>query len=78
MEENLNIDKKSLKFLIGIQKEVISLGLLAQQQFYTAMEINKHKVRRILRQLVNKGQLKSEGIKKWTKYSIEQNLQENQ
>lgn len=78
MEENLNIDKKSLKFLIGIQKEVISLGLLAQQQFYTAMAINKHKFRGILRQLVDNEQLKSEGIKKWTKYSIEQNLQENQ
>ncbi len=41
------------------------------------MEINKHKVRRILKQMVDNGQLKSEGIKKWTRYSIEQNLQEN-
>lgn len=41
------------------------------------IEINKHKVRRILRHMVDNGQLKSEGIKKWTKYSIEQNLQEN-
>lgn len=38
------------------------------------IEINKHKVRRILRHMVDSGQLKSEGIKKWTKYSIEQNL----
>lgn len=42
------------------------------------MEINKHKVRRILKQMVENGKLKSEGIKKWTRYSIEQNLQENQ
>lgn len=42
------------------------------------MEINKHKVRRLLKQMVDNGQLKTEGVKKWTKYSIEQNLQENQ
>lgn len=42
------------------------------------MEINKHKVRRILKQMVDNGQLKSHGVKKWTRYSIEQNLQENQ
>ena len=42
------------------------------------MEINKHKVRRLLKQMVDNGQLKSEGVKKWTRYSIEQNLQENQ
>jgi ATP-dependent DNA helicase RecG len=42
------------------------------------LEINKHKVRRILKQMVDNGQLSSEGIKKWTRYSIEQNTQENQ
>jgi ATP-dependent DNA helicase RecG len=42
------------------------------------MEINKHKVRRLLKHMVDNGQLKSEGVKKWTRYSIEQNLQENQ
>jgi len=42
------------------------------------IEINKHKVRRILKQMVDNGQLKSDGVKKWTRYSIEQNLQENQ
>jgi ATP-dependent DNA helicase RecG len=42
------------------------------------MEINKHKVRRLLKRMVDNGQLKSEGVKKWTRYSIEQNLQENQ
>lgn len=36
------------------------------------LEINKHKVRRILRQMVDDGQIKSEGIKKWVRYSIEQ------
>ena len=40
-------------------------------------EINKHKVRRILKQMVENTQLRSGGIKKWTRYSIEQNLQEN-
>ena len=38
------------------------------------IEINKHKVRRILKQMVDNGQLKSDGVKKWTRYSIEQNL----
>lgn len=38
------------------------------------IEINKHKVRRILKQMVDNGQLKSNGVKKWTRYSIEQNL----
>jgi len=42
------------------------------------LEINQHKVRRMLRNMVIDGQLKSEGIKKWTRYSIEQNLQEKQ
>lgn len=42
------------------------------------MEINKHKVRRILKQMIDNGQMKSEGVKKWMRYSIEQNLQENQ
>lgn len=41
-------------------------------------EINKHKVRRILKQMVDNGQLKTSGIKKWTRYSIEQNPLENQ
>jgi len=40
-------------------------------------EINKHKIRRILKQMVDNKILKTEGIKKWTRYSIEQNLQEN-
>jgi len=38
------------------------------------LEINKHKVRRILKQMVDKQTLKSVGIKKWMRYSIEQNL----
>lgn len=37
------------------------------------LEINKHKVRRMLKQMVDNHQLKSEGIKKWLRYSIEQN-----
>jgi ATP-dependent DNA helicase RecG len=42
------------------------------------IEINKHKVRRILKQMVDNWQLRSDGVKKWTRYSIEHNLQENQ
>jgi ATP-dependent DNA helicase RecG len=34
------------------------------------MEINKHKVRRVLKLLVLNGKLLSTGINKWTKYSI--------
>jgi ATP-dependent DNA helicase RecG len=40
------------------------------------LEINKHKVRRILKAMVDSKQIKSEGERKWTKYFIEQNLQE--
>lgn len=35
------------------------------------LEINKHKVRRILKQMVEQGKLKKEGDKKWTRYFIE-------
>jgi len=41
-------------------------------------EINKHKIRRILKQMVDNKILKAEGNYRWTKYSIEQNLQENE
>jgi ATP-dependent DNA helicase RecG len=147
------MDKASNEFSLK-QKELISLGLLAQQQSYTALEIsnilnqneevglrnwlgrlmdlelvvktgkgkgtqyavNPEFIRKInfkgktnlkniedyrleeliykdltaypnsgfgeihqrLKQMVDNGQLKSEGVKKWTRYSIEQNLQENQ
>jgi ATP-dependent DNA helicase RecG len=40
-------------------------------------EINKYTVRRILRKMVDTKRLTIEGIKKWTRYSIAQNLQEN-
>ena len=40
-------------------------------------EINKHKVRRIIRQMLDKKILIAEGVNKWKKYSIEQNLLEN-
>lgn len=42
------------------------------------MEINEHKVRRTIRLMVENGSLRSEGQRRWTKYSIKQNLQENQ
>jgi ATP-dependent DNA helicase RecG len=38
------------------------------------LEINKHKVRRILKQMVDERQLRTEGIKKWVRYSIAQKL----
>ncbi|HBZ25622.1 MAG TPA: transcriptional regulator [Rikenellaceae bacterium] len=38
------------------------------------LEINKHKVRRVLKQMVDNHKLKSEGVKKWVRYFIEQNL----
>lgn len=38
------------------------------------LEINKNKVRRILKQMVDEKKLESEGIKKWTRYSIAQIL----
>lgn len=38
------------------------------------LEINKHKVRRIIKLMVDKGMLETEGIKRWMTYSIEQNL----
>jgi ATP-dependent DNA helicase RecG len=42
------------------------------------LEINGHKVRRTIRSMVENGRLHSEGQRRWTKYSIEQNVQENQ
>lgn len=41
------------------------------------LEINKHKVRRFLKQMVEAGKLVSDGVNKWTRYSIEQNTWEN-
>ena len=38
------------------------------------MEINKHKVRRVLKHMVENRELITEGIKKWMKYSIEQKM----
>ncbi|WP_064198662.1 MULTISPECIES: ATP-binding protein [Emticicia] len=38
------------------------------------LEINKHKVRRILKQMLDNNQIKAKGIKKWVKYFIEQNV----
>ena len=37
-------------------------------------EINKHKVRRLLKEMVNEKKLNVEGINRWARYSIEQNL----
>jgi ATP-dependent DNA helicase RecG len=40
------------------------------------IEINRHKVRRLISKMVDKGVLASKGLKKGTRYFIEQNLQE--
>jgi ATP-dependent DNA helicase RecG len=40
-------------------------------------EINKHKVRRVLKEMVESGKLFSTGEKRWTRYAIEQKLLEN-
>ncbi len=40
------------------------------------LEINRHKLRRILKKMVDNNTVKSIGINRWAKYSIEQNLQE--
>lgn len=37
-------------------------------------EINEHKVRRTIKSMVENGSLKSTGQRRWTRYSIEQNL----
>ncbi len=39
-------------------------------------EINKHKVRRIIKSMVDDKKLIKEGEKRWTRYSIKQNVQE--
>jgi hypothetical protein len=41
-------------------------------------EINEHKVRRTIKSMVENGSLRSAGERRWTRYSIEQNLRENQ
>jgi ATP-dependent DNA helicase RecG len=41
-------------------------------------EINKHKVRRVLKNMVDVGKLFTKGEKRWLRYAIEQNLLENE
>lgn len=41
-------------------------------------EINKHKVRRVLKQMVDEEKLSVQGTRRWAKYSIEQNVPENE
>jgi len=41
------------------------------------LEINQFKVKRLLKSMLERGVLDSEGERKWTKYFIKQNLQEN-
>jgi len=41
------------------------------------VKINKHKVRRMLKSMVEKQIIFVTGINRWVKYSIEQNVQEN-
>ena len=41
-------------------------------------EINQHKVRRILKRMVQQRVLRVSGINRWAKYSIEQNMRENE
>jgi ATP-dependent DNA helicase RecG len=73
-----NIEDYRLEELIFKDLKAYSNSGFGEIHQRIGLEINKHKVRRILKQMVDNGQLKSEGIKKWTRYSIEQNLQENQ
>lgn len=72
-----NIEDYRLEELI--YKDVTAYPKSAFREIHQRIgtEINKHKVRRILKQMVDKGKLRSEGVKKWTRYSIEQNVQEN-
>ncbi len=42
------------------------------------MEINQFKVKRLLKSMLDKGVIVSLGERKWTKYFIKQNLQENE
>lgn len=41
-------------------------------------EINQHKVRRILKKMVQQKILEVNGVNRWVKYSIEQNMRENE
>ena len=87
MNENIIIDKKSLKFLRGshtdwyelIYKDVMAYPKSGFGEIHQRIgeEINKHKVRRIIRQMLDKKILIADGVNKWKKYSIEQNLLEN-
>ena len=42
------------------------------------MEINQFKVKRLLKSMVGRGVIDSQGEHKWTKYFIKQNKQENE
>ena len=90
MEEGRNIDKKSFRFLKGkttdwneLAKDCVAFanaqgGYIFIGHSRIGNEINMHKVRRILSEMVKKGKLTVRGSRRWARYSIEQNAQENE
>lgn len=69
-----NIEDYRLEELIFKDLTAYSNSAFSEIHQRIGLEINKHKVRRMLKQMVDNRQLKSEGIKKWLRYSIEQNM----
>lgn len=88
MEENKNIDKKSLKFLNGkntdwseLAKDCVCFanaqGGFGEIHQRIGKEINQYKVKRMLKNMVDKQILKTTGKTGGMKYQLKQNLQEN-
>jgi len=69
-----NIEDHRLEELIYKDLKAYPLSGFSEIHQRIGMEINKHKVRRILKQLADSGKIKSEGHTRWTMYSIEQNV----
>lgn len=73
-----NIEDYRLEELIYKDLDAYPLSGFSEIHQRIGLEINKHKVRRILQTMVKTGKISTEGMKKGTRYFIEQNLQENQ
>jgi ATP-dependent DNA helicase RecG len=68
-----NIEDHRLEELIRKDLAAYPNSGFSEIQQRIGEEINKHKIRRILKQMVDSKILKADGDYRWTKYSIEQN-----
>ncbi len=84
MSENRNIEYKSIRFLKGkntnwdeLAKDCVCFANGQGGYIYIGIEDGASEIKRLLRELVTKGLLSTQGERKWMKYSIKQNKSEN-